>query len=166
MQILYSDQSYEQINRQLKRRLTILFAVAAVLLALFLYAMIARCEWLAMVSACLLECFIIFYADLFCAPLLRYRRLVRSALSGRAHEKTMVFDHLEPESSAVDGVACRSLIFLGDADKHGSREVLLYWDQEIPLESLTPGETYTVRFTGKNIIGIQPASPEDPSSRP
>ena len=166
MQNLYSDQTFLSVDRQLKRRLVLLFALLAVLLGLFIWAMITRIEWLAAVSACVAGCISVFCADLFCAPLVRYRRLVRSALSGRNHETAMAFDHLEPESSVVDGVACRSLIFLGEADKHGSREQLLYWDQEIPLESLVPGETYTVRYTGKNIIGIQPASPADPSSRP
>ena len=168
MQILYTDQSYDRIDRQLKGRLIVLFAVLAVLLAGFLWALIARIEWLAMVFACLAGCFAIFFVDFFCAPLVRYRRLVRTALSGLNHEKTMEFARLDPDTSVVDGVPCRSLFFLGDPDKHGSRELLLYWDRELPLETLVPGETYTVRYTGKNIIGIQSASlpQEDPSSRP
>ena len=77
MQTLYSDQSYMSVNRQLNRRLAFLFAVVAVLLAVFVWAMVARIEWLAMVSACLAGCFTVFFADLCCAPLVRYRRLVR-----------------------------------------------------------------------------------------
>ena len=155
MQNLYSDQSYLSIDRQLKRRLVLLFAVAAVLLGVFVWAMISRIEWLAMVSACIAGFFAIFFADLFCAPLLRYRRLVRTALSGRSHEKALEFCRLEPDRSVVDGVACSSLIFFGDPDKHGSREMLLYWDRELPMPELTPGTVYTIRYTGKNIIGIQ-----------
>ena len=64
MQTLYSDQSYMSVNRQLNRRLAILFAVVAVLLAVFVWAMVARIEWLAMVSACLAGCFTVFFADL------------------------------------------------------------------------------------------------------
>ena len=155
MQNLYTDESYVQIDRQLKRRLILLFAVVAVLLGIFVYAMVSRTEWLAMVSASLAGCFAVFFADMFCAPLVRYRRLVRSAVSGRSHEQTMEFARLEPDTSVVDGVPCRSLIFLGDPDKHGSRDVLLYWDKELSLPELVPGNLYTVRFTGKNIIGIQ-----------
>ena len=84
MQNLYSDESYVSIDRQLKRRLVLLFAVLAVLLGVFFWAMIARIEWLAVLSACLAGCFGIFFADLFCTPLVRYRRLVRSAVSGRS----------------------------------------------------------------------------------
>ena len=155
MQSLYSQDSYTRIDRQLKNRLIILFAVLAIALGLFIYAMIARTEWLAMASVCVAGCFAVFFADMFCAPLVRYRRLVRSAVSGRSHEQTMEFARLEPDTSVVDGVPCRSLIFLGEPDKHGSRDVLLYWDKELSLPELVPGNLYTVRFTGKNIIGIQ-----------
>ena len=168
MQNLYSEQSFLAVDRQLKRRLVLLFAVVAVLLGIFIWAMVARIEWLAAVSACVAGCFAVFYADIFCVPLVRYRRLVRSALSGRNHERDLEFLRPEPDRSVVDGVACSSLIFLGDPDKHGSREMLLYWDQELPMPELKPGEVYTVRYTGKNITGIQshPGLQEDPSSRP
>ncbi len=155
MQNLYSDQSYLSIDRQLKRRLVLLFAVLAVLLGIFVWAMTARIQWLAIVSASLAGCFAVFFADLFCAPLVRYRRLVRSALNGRSHEKDLEYVRTEPDRSVVDGVACSSLIFLGDPDKHGSREMLLYWDRELPAPDLEPGTVYTVSFTGRNIIGIR-----------
>ena len=149
MQTFYTDQSCSDIQRQLHRRLIVLYAVLAVLLGVFLWAMITRIEWLAMVSACLAGCFAIFFVDIFCMPLVRY------PLSGRDHDKTMEFLRVETDPSVVDGVACRGLIFLGDPDKHGSREMLLYWDQELPLPALESGRVYTVRYTGKNIIGIQ-----------
>ena len=166
MQPLYSDKSYSDISRQLKRRLIVLFVILAILLGVFIWAMAVRNQWAAAASACVSACFAIFFTDLFCLPLVRYRRLVSSALSGRHHEKTMEFVRLEPDLSVVDGVSCRSLIFLGDPDKHGTREMLLYWDQELPMPEIVPGSFYTLKYTGKNIIGIQPADPEeDPASR-
>ena len=29
-----------------------------------------------------------------------------------------------------------------------------YWDEEIPLPALQEGKTYSVRYTGRNIIAI------------
>ena len=98
--------------------------------------------------------FLIFFIEMFCRPLLDYRKLVVSSLSGRSHDRVMEYVRTEPDTSSVDGVSCISLIFLGDADKHGSREQLLYWDEEIPLPALQEGQSYTVRFTGRNIIAI------------
>ena len=162
MQQLYSDASLQTVNQKLKRRYILLGAVLAVLLTVFIWAMITRVEWAAMVSACLAGVFSIFFVELFCLPHVRYRRLIRSALSGRRHTRDLVFDHSETDVSTVDGIPCRSLIFLGDPDKHGSREMLLYWDNEFPLPALVPQTVYTVDYTGKNIIGLQ----EAPSSRP
>ena len=105
-----------------------------------------------------IRCFGIFFLNLFCAPLSRYRRLVRGALSGRSHEKVMEFVRREPDRTAVDGVSCHSLIFLGDADKHGDRETMMYWDSELPMPELEPGVSYHVRYTGRNIIGIEAAA--------
>ena len=154
MQELYSEQALNAVSRKVNRRLAILCAALLVLLAVFVMAMITRTMWLAMVSACVAGCFAIFYLDLFCMPLIRYRRLVRSALSGRDHTKDLEFARVEPDLSSVEGVPCRSFIFLGEADKHGSREILLYWDNELPLPDLTPGETVTVKYTDKYIIGL------------
>ena len=83
-------------------------------------------------------------------------------------EVKYTFSRVTAEISSVDGIPCRSLIFLGDPDKHGSREMLLYWDRELPVPDLEPGTVYTVKYTGRNIIGIQspPSWQEVPSYRP
>ena len=163
MQAMYTEQTLGSVGGRLNRRLIVLFAVIAVLLAVFVWAMVSRVEWLAMVSVSVAGCFAIFFVDLLCLPLVQYRRLVRSALSGRLHTKELEFSHVEPDLSVVDGVACRSMIFLGEPDKHGSRDILLYWDNEFPLPELEPGETVSVEYTGKNITGLQRAGQ---SSRP
>jgi len=163
MQALYTDESYNSVHQQLSRRLILLGVILAVLLGVFIYAMIIRTEWLAMVALSLAGCFAVFYSDLFCAPLLRYGRLVRSALSGRSHEKELEFVRVDPDPSVVDGVTRRCITFLGDPDKHGSREMTLYWDAELPLPQWTQGETVNILYNGRSIIGFQPAAP---SSRP
>ena len=163
MPALYSEHTCDPVNQKLKFRLIILFSVAALLLAVFVWALIARIEWLAMAAATLAGCFAVFFTDMLCMPLIRYRRMVRNALTGRRREKTMEFARLEPDLSSVDGVSCRNLIFLGDPDKHGTRDMLLYWDREIPLPELEPGVFYTVQYTGKTITALDQAGQ---SSRP
>ncbi len=163
MRALYNDQSSQLICAKLNRRMLILWVVTALLLGVFVSAMIVRIEWLAMVSFCMAGCFAVFFSQMFCAPLMRYRRLINAALHGRHHTKDLEFARLEPDVSVVEGVPCRTLVFLGDPDKHGSREMRLYWDQEIPLPSLEPGMVVPVEYTDKFIIGIQR---EAVSSRP
>ena len=154
MKDLYTAEMLESLNGTLKKRWILAGIVSALLLAGFIWSAAVRMEWLSVVLVVLLGAFLIFYIEMFCRPLLDYRKLMVSALSGRSHDRDMEYVRTEPDSSSVDGVSCRSLIFLGDADKHGSREMLLYWDEEIPLPVLEEGKTYSVRYTGRNIIAI------------
>ena len=151
---LYSADALSGLNRELKSRWIVLGAAAVLLLAVFVFSFIRRIKWLSMASLIALGFFAIFWIDLYCMPGVRYRNLLRSALAGRSHTGTMPFVRLEPDPSMVDGVPCRSMIFLGDPDKHGSREQLFYWDQKIPVPDLEPGREYTFRYTGRNIIAI------------
>ena len=154
MKDLYTAEMLESLNGTLKKRWILVGIVSALLLAGFVWSAAVRAEWLSVVFVVLLGAFLVFYIEMFCRPLLDYRKLMVSALSGRSHDRDMEYVRTEPDSSSVDGVSCRSLIFLGDADKHGSREMLLYWDEEIPLPALQEGKTYSVRYTGRNIIAI------------
>lgn len=163
MPALYTENTCEPVNRKLRARWIILAAVDVLLLAVFAWALSARIEWLAMAAATLAGCFSVFFVDLLCMPLVRYRRMVDNALHGRRRTKIMEFNRVEPDLSSVDGVSCRSLIFLGDPDKHGSRDQLFYLDREIPLPDLEPGAFYSVEYSGKTITALDPAAP---SSRP
>ena len=155
MQDLYSDKDYAEISSQLKKRYLLLGIVCAVLLAVFIIAMITRIEWLAIVSLVLFFGSMVFVIDLFCLPLSRYRKLITAALAGRTHTETCEFSQLEDEISMVDGVRCRGMIFLGEPDKHGSREQRFYWDMERPLPDFQPGQQVTLKYTGRNIIGFE-----------
>ena len=154
MKELYSAEMLASLNGKLKKRWILVGVISALLLAAFVWSVVIRVEWLSIVLLALLGIFLIFFIEMFCRPLLDYRKLVVSALSGRSHDRVMEYVRTDPDLSRVDGVSCISLIFLGDADKHGSREQLLYWDEEIPLPALQEGQSYTVRFTGRNIIAI------------
>ena len=154
MKELYSAEMLASLNGKLKKRWILVGIISALLLAGFVWSVAIRVEWLSIALLALLGVFLIFFIEMFCRPLLDYRKLLVTALSGRSHDRVMEYVRTEPDTSSVDGVSCISLIFLGDADKHGSREQLLYWDEEIPLPALQEGQSYTVRFTGRNIIAI------------
>ena len=155
MKELYSDNDLQQLSSQLKKRYTLLGIILAVILGLFVYSMIIRVEWLSVVMLALFCAVAVFFIELFCLPLHRYKKLIQSALSGRTHTEALIYDHEESESSLVDGVLCAGLIFLGQPDKHGTREQRYYWDKEIPLPAFNPGDQITLKYTGKNIIGYE-----------
>ena len=151
---LYTGEMLAEINRRLSSRWIVLAAVVVPLLTVLVVSMVQLTKWLSMVSVILAGFFSIFWIDVFCVPRLRYRKLVVSALEGRSHTETLEFARMEPDPCMVDGVSCRSLIFLGKPDKHGSREQLFYLDRNLPVPELEPGRSYTVRYTGRTIIGL------------
>ena len=150
---LYSEKDIQLISQQLKKRYTVIGVVLALLLALIIVSLVIRIQWLTMTAVFLFGAFAVFSIDLFCLPLHRYRKLLVSAVSGRTHVGTFEYKQAEGEVSMVDGVSCRSLIFLGEPDKHGSREQCFYWDAERPLPGFQPGQQVTLKYTGRNIIG-------------
>lgn len=155
MQELYSEKDLTQISSQLKKRYIVLGCVLAVILAGFVASMIVRIEWLSMVLFILLFAAAVFGIEMFCMPLHRYKKLIASALRGRTHTETLEYEKTEEDSSVVDGVPCRGLIFLGSPDKHGIREQRFYWDEQLPLPAFTPGSQVTLKYTGRNIIGYE-----------
>ncbi len=150
---LYSEKDLSEISAQLKKRYTVIGIILVLLLALIILSIFPRIQWLTMTAVFLFGVFAIFSIDLFCLPLHRYRKLLTSALTGRTHTGTFEFKETESDSSMVDGVSCRGLIFLGEPDKHGSREQRFYWDEEKPRPDFQAGEQITLKYTGKNIIG-------------
>ena len=155
MQELYSEKDIDQISSQLKKRYLLLGCGLAALLALFVWSMILRAEWLSMVLFALFCGTAVFVIEICCLPLHRYRKLMVSALTGRTQTETLEYKETEAEPSVVDGVTCRGLIFLGSPDRHGTREQRFYWDQELPLPPFSAGDQVTLKYTGRNIIGYQ-----------
>ena len=152
---LYSEKDLLSVSSQLKKRYLVLGFLLAVILAVIVYSWIIRVEWLSVASIVLFGAVMVFVIDLFCMPLHRYKKLLVSALSGRTHTETLEFSEVEKEPSFVDGVACQGLIFLGQPDKHGTREQRYYWDKEIPLPDFKAGDQVTIKYTGRNIIGYE-----------
>ena len=157
MRELYTDETLSGISAQLKKRLTLIIVIAAVFAVVGILSFIPRVQWLTVAAFIIAGVILIFGVELFCLPLHRYRKLLQSALYGRTHTGDFVFDHLEPDESLVDGVPCLSMVFLGDPDKHGTRDQMFYWDREVPLPDFAQGQTVTLHYTGKNIIGFSAA---------
>ena len=155
MQELYSENDVRQLSSSLKKRYILLGCVLAVLLALFVWSMVIRVEWLSIILFILFFGTAVFVIEMFCLTLHRYKKLITSALTGRAHTEVLEYEKTEEDSSVVDGVRCRGMIFLGSPDKHGSRDQRFYWDEEIPLPAFSAGDQVTLKYTGRNIIGYQ-----------
>ncbi len=155
MQTLYSKQDLQDLGGQLRRRFILIGVLAALCLAVVVWSFVRRIEWLSIAATALCGAIAIFGIDMFCLPLIRYRRLLVSALRGRTHTETFEFSAAEPDLSLVDGISCRSIVVLGLADKHGTREQRFYWDAARPLPDFTPGRPLELTYTGRFVIAYQ-----------
>ena len=155
MHDLYSEKDLQQLSGQLKKRYLLLGCALAVILAVFVLSLFLRIEYLSVAAFILFFAAAVFAFEMFCLPLHRYKKLILSALTGRTHVETLEYEKSEEDTSLVDGVLCRGLIFLGSPDKHGTREQRFYWDEELPLPAFSAGEQVTLKYTGRNIIGYE-----------
>ncbi len=155
MHDLYSEKDLLQLSGQLKKRYFLLGCALAVILAVFIVSLMLRIEFLSVVAFILFFAAAVFVLEMFCLPLHRYKKLILSAFTGRTHVETLEYKRAEEDTSVVDGVLCRGLIFLGQPDKHGTREQRFYWDEELPLPVFTAGQQVTLKYTGRNIVGYE-----------
>lgn len=157
MKELYTENDLAALRAQISRRMKIMLIPAILLLASGIFFFITRIEAAASASFVLLAFTIIFTLEFLCRPLRCYAKHMDAALHGRTHEISVVYRETEQQTSVVDGVSFLSLIFLGEPDKHGIRETMFYWDQELPLPDFKPDDTVTLKYYDKNIIGYRTA---------
>ena len=159
MKPLYTEQNLEELKKQINRRWAIWLALlAAGVVGLTVLLVMDnhktnRPELAATLVVLFTGIALIAFYDLLIHPLAAYRRHMNNSLHGRSHEAVVIFDHLNEEVSVVEGVTFRDMIFLGEADKHGDRERMFYWDQELPLPSFSKGQEVTLKYYDRFITG-------------
>lgn len=143
------------IRAQKKRRLLAVLPFLLVMLAAGVTGFCIRSEWLAIAGFCLFAAIFIFWLNFLYKPICSYEKLICSALSGRYHDTECLFSGIEPHSSLIDGISFRSVVVLGNADKHGIREHQYYLDALKDFPELAPETVITLRYNDRNIIGYQ-----------
>ena len=161
MTALYNEERFAALKKQIGKRQTAVLLTALLFLAglILLLALDDHRENRPAVPATLLTVFggsaIVFLWDLTVRPLRSYAKHQDAALHGRTHETVAVFDRFGTEDSVIDGITYRDLIFLGEADKHGERERMFYWDMELPLPSFTQGQEIRLTYFDRFLSGYE-----------
>ncbi len=161
MKDLYTEQDYSLLKKQISRRVALVLAALAAGLACIALTLVMdnhrenRPELLTTLAVIFSGSLVVFLYDMLVHPLNAYARHMDTALHGRTHEISVVFDHFNEETSFVDGVYFRDLIFLGEADKHGDRDRMFYWDRELPLPDFSKGQEITLKYYDRFIVAYQ-----------
>ena len=161
MRYLYNEEVFSSLKKQISKRLRLLLAVALAVLAAVLASMLLddHKDHRPVLLTTLLVIFgggaLIFLWDMMIRPLRNYAKHIDTALHGRSHEAVAVFDRVGAEDSQIDGHTFHDLIFLGEANRHGERERMFYWDRELPLPDFREGQEIRLMYYDRFLIGYE-----------
>ena len=110
------------------------------LIAVLVYSLMVRIEWLTSGSTILILAGLIAAYDLAIKPLVCYRRHLNNVLHGRVRESTLPFVALGEDVNMVDGVAYRAMTCQDTDGKGRPYDRLFYFDSLKPFPDFAEGE--------------------------
>ena len=148
---MYTEQDYEDICSQVKRRWMALGVPALVLLGLVIVTFVFRIKWLTMALSVLLGAYCIFCYGMLLSPVIAYGRHLDEVLHGRVRSTTGAFKEMETQAVMRDGVKYYPMmISVGDMeDPEDDR--LFYYDANLPRPDWKVGEMLTVTAHDKSL---------------
>ena len=163
---LYREEDYQAAKRSTFARfgvLALMFAVTAVLLALFVT--VWRNEILSVVVCMIGAALMFFYVSMKLVPWFRYWRYQSDIRRGRTHEMDCRFISLSDSERVSDGVAFRELIVMLDKEEEKNERGekidntrLLFWDADKKAPALRENERLHIRAFGNYIVSLEAES--------
>ncbi|MBR1584053.1 MAG: hypothetical protein IJ662_00765 [Clostridia bacterium] len=141
---LYTEQDYQDISNQMKKRWIALLIPAAVLLAAVIVSFVYRMKEVTMALTVALGAGFIFCYGLFLAPVIAYRHHLDDVLHGRVRKTTGAFKEMEEESVLRDGVRYYPMMINVGNMGEEEDDRLFYYDANLPRPDWQVGEMLTV----------------------
>ncbi len=152
---LYQESEYTALCSQRRKRWLCLSIPCAALIALGVWAFIARNEVVINVATILAGIVLIAGYDLFIKPLDRYARHLHNALHGRVRQAELPFAAISEDVSMVDGVSCRAVTCVDYDAKSRPYDRLFYFDSLKPFPDLKEGDRVRVTHYDLTIADIE-----------
>lgn len=140
MPTIYTQSDLTAIQQQKKQRWLCVLIPCAVLLAVMVYSLVIRVEWLTVAATILMGALLIAGYDFAIKPLSCYERHLQNCLHGRTRECDLPFISLSETVDVVDGVRYRQLLCADEDAKGRPYERLFYFDAEKELPPAQPGD--------------------------
>lgn len=137
---IYTQADYTAIVRQQRKRWLILGIPCAILMAVLIFSLFIRKEWLTSASTILIGALLIAGYDLAIKPLHCYEIYLKNCLYGRTQTCVLPFIRLSENIDMVDGVRCRQLICSDIDTKNRPYERLFYFDAEKEFPAVKEGD--------------------------
>lgn len=153
---MYTQQDFEQVDAQMKRRLVWYLIPILALFVLLIVSFIIRIQWLSVLLLILTGVLAIFLWDISLSPVAAYRRFLRDLLAGRKREYSGCFRGFESREVTREGVPCRAFMLnVGEADDEKD-DRLLYWDAYRALPDWQEGARLWVSTFDKSVCEWRP----------
>lgn len=137
---IYAENDRIAIRKQIDKRWLILSVPCAVLLAVLIYSLVVRIEWLTSATTILIGVILIAGYDLAIKPLRCYEKHLNNCLHGRTRECDLPFIKLSENVDVVDGVHFRQLLCADEDAKGRPYERLFYFDAEKEFPAAKEGD--------------------------
>ncbi len=148
---MYTEQDYQDIRGQIKRRFLALGIPALTLLAAVIVSFVFRIKWLTVALSLVLGAGCIFSYGMLLSPVIAYGRHLDEVLHGRVRSTTGVFKEMEAQTVMRDGVKYYPMIIsVGDME-NPEDDRLFYYDANLPRPDWKTGETLTVTAHDKSM---------------
>lgn len=141
---VYTLQDLEQINAQKKKRLFVLMLPCLLLLAVLVYSLTIRVQWLTTVVTILLGVVLIFGYTVFLSPLICYARHLNHALHGKTRKTSGYLKEVEEEAVYREGLQVKPMMISIDRIESEEDDRLFYWDANLPLPPWQLGQKITL----------------------
>jgi len=152
---VYSETDFTEINRQIRRGLSIAGGFAFVVLAIIVATLIVRWQWATMAVTILWGGLMIFFWGMKLTPPLAYKRHLKEiheGLSRTTEGRVVSFDEETTFREGLDYFALT--VNIGDqGDPEDDR--LFYWDMQKPRPVLSAADRVEIVSHGNDIIGFR-----------
>lgn len=143
-QKVYTQDDLLSIKRQKTKRMVLVAIPAVLLFAGVIVSFIFRVKYVTMGLSVVLGAYIIFFYELFVAPVAAYQKHIDNALNGRTRSLTGAFKEMESTAVMREGVRYYPLLLnVGDMDSPED-DRLFYYDCNLPLPEWKTGDLLTV----------------------
>ena len=154
---LYTQADLANIKKQNNGRWLLLSIPGALLLAIMIYSLIIRVEWLTMASTVLLGAMLIAGYDFLIKPLSCYQLHLENCLNGRTRTCELPFVSLSETIDLVDGVRYRQLLCEDIDGKGRPYERLFYFDAEKTFPQVNKGDVLHIVHHDLAVADVQVA---------
>lgn len=153
IETLYQEHDLPSLTAQLRKRCLLWALPALLLLALLVYSLFPRLQWLTVLASFLLFSLVFFALSMHLLPLRRYRSFVHNAIHGKKSQAILHFDSLDEQVVEREGLMVHMLNMLDEGAKEGLKARQYYWDANLEKPSFETGRRYELHSHEKVVTG-------------